>query len=106
MALGGAPGVRENIWGFPSPRGMPLPGVSLGAGTFLQALIVVLRSEIRQIRTCGFHGILPGEQNSITLSKVLIFELYLVNLCGAERGTMIVLSADNPFARSLQLPLL
>ncbi|KAD6454605.1 hypothetical protein E3N88_09311 [Mikania micrantha] len=38
--------------------------------------------------------------------KVLIPELYLVNPCGAGQGTMIVLSADNPFARTLQLPLL
>ncbi|KAD4586568.1 hypothetical protein E3N88_24169 [Mikania micrantha] len=38
-------------------------------------------------------------------SKVLITELYLVNPCGAEQKTLIVLLTDNPFVGSLQLPL-
>ncbi|KAD4586479.1 hypothetical protein E3N88_24080 [Mikania micrantha] len=44
-------------------------------------------------------------KNTITVSKVLISELYLVNPCEAEQKTLIVLLADNPFAGSLQLPL-
>ncbi|KAD6118742.1 hypothetical protein E3N88_10013 [Mikania micrantha] len=66
-------------------------------GSSLQVLIVVLTVDIRQIRTCGFHGIFPVELNSIMELKVLILKLYLVNPCVAEQKTLIVLLVDTPF---------
>ncbi|KAD5317791.1 hypothetical protein E3N88_17737 [Mikania micrantha] len=41
----------------------------------------------------------------ITVSKVLIRELYLVNPCAAEQEPLIVLLADNPFAGRIASPL-
>ncbi|KAD5961424.1 hypothetical protein E3N88_12897 [Mikania micrantha] len=42
---------------------------------------------------------------TITVSKVLIRELYLVNPCAAEQEPLIVLLADNPFAGRIASPL-
>ncbi|KAD2806136.1 hypothetical protein E3N88_39513 [Mikania micrantha] len=49
----------------------------------------------------------PGrlDLTTITVSKVLIRELYLVNPCAAEQEPLIVLLADNPFAGRIASPL-
>ncbi|KAD2393865.1 hypothetical protein E3N88_40842 [Mikania micrantha] len=48
---------------------------------------------------------LPLGVTTITVSKVLIRELYLVNPCAAEQEPLIVLLADNPFAGRIASPL-
>ncbi|KAD6794786.1 hypothetical protein E3N88_05682 [Mikania micrantha] len=54
-----------------------------------QVLIVVLTADIRQI----------------SIKKSSSIELYLVNPCGAEQESLIVLLADNPFAGRIASPL-
>ncbi|KAD3069200.1 hypothetical protein E3N88_37080 [Mikania micrantha] len=55
----------------------------------IQVLIVVLTADIRQI----------------SIKKSSSLELYLVNPCGAEQESLIVLLADNPFAGRIASPL-
>ncbi|KAD4982484.1 hypothetical protein E3N88_19155 [Mikania micrantha] len=62
-------------------------------GTFIRVQIIFLSAELLRIR------------QSITVSKVLIRELYLVNPCAAEQEPLIVLLADNPFAGRIASPL-
>ncbi|KAD5803120.1 hypothetical protein E3N88_14480 [Mikania micrantha] len=49
--------------------------------------------------------LVPRRVTTITVSKVLIRELYLVNPCAAEQEPLIVLLADNPFAGRIASPL-
>ncbi|KAD7477943.1 hypothetical protein E3N88_01079 [Mikania micrantha] len=64
------------------------------------------KAELRVLRELvDFMGFFLLNRTLSQNLKVLITELYLVNPCGAGQKTLIVLSADNPFAESLQLPL-
>ncbi|KAD4179288.1 hypothetical protein E3N88_27879 [Mikania micrantha] len=80
--------------------------------TFIQVRIVFSSAELRLTRlmTVKTMSLTLDVQKDLIVSlsqyqKSSSLELYLVNPCGAEQESLIVLLADNPFARRVAPPL-